>query len=407
LVWMQAARFLGRRVQGSAGECNGREPDMSAGSAEALRAAAARIEAASKLISNREVVARDITNPGPRGVKGGVLSQGGLKRLDSKHYSTVDTMLQEVSRRLLGKGADTTTGDQVWADAAKFFSARVQDPQSMCDVPHENRKADMSMAAAKALRTTLGQMEAAHRLLLNRQMVLQDITNAGQQALKGGPLTQLALQRVDSRQTAAVDAMLQALISRLNGREVSGPSAAEEALVWVQAATYLSGRIQSSAGEMPGREPDMGRAAARAMKAALAEFEASSKLMSNRETVVLDITNSGPSAVKGGRLTQGNLKRVDGQHRGAVDKMTLELCGGLLGRQMKGPAPGEAQAWEQAAAFLNSRIQKSKSDCPGRNADMSADAAAAMRAVLAVIASDPNVGASSSEAENLLAGIRA
>merc|ERR1719150_176248 len=106
-------------------------------------------------------------------------------------------MLQEVSRRLLGKSADTTTGDQVWADAAKFFSSRVQDPQSMCDVPHENRKADMSMAAAKALRTTLGQMEAAHRLLSNRQMVLQDITNQGQQGLKGGKLTQAVVESTD------------------------------------------------------------------------------------------------------------------------------------------------------------------------------------------------------------------
>merc|ERR1712242_692589 len=143
--------------------------------------------------------------------------------------------------------------------------------------------------------------------------------------------------------------------------------------------------------------------AARAMKAALAELEASSKLMSNRETVVLDITNSGPSAVKGGRLTQGNLRRVDGQHRGSVDKMTIELCNGLLGKKMAGPAPGEAQVWEQAAAFLNSRIQKSRSDCPGRSADMSPDAAAAMRAVLAVI---PSETASSSEAENLFGGIR-
>merc|ERR1719384_448801 len=157
--------------------------------------------------------------------------------------------------------------------------------------------------------------------------------------------------------------MLKALACRLHGREVSGPSVPEEALVWVQAATFLSGRIQSSAGEMPGRAPDMGRAAARAMKAALAEIEASNKLMSNRETVVADITNSGPTAVKGGRLTQGNLKRVNGQHKGAVDKMTLELCGGLLGKKMAGPAPGEAQVWEQAAAFLNSRIQKSKNDC--------------------------------------------
>merc|ERR1712242_359737 len=160
---------------------------------------------------------------------------------------------------------------------------------------------------------------------------------------------------------------------------------------WVQAATFLSGRIQSSAGEMPGREPDMGRAAARAMRTALAEIEASCKLMSNRETVVSDITNSGPSAVKGGRLTQGDLRRVNGQHRGSVDKMTLELCGGLLGKKMTGPVSGEAQVWEQAAAFLNGRIQKSKGECAGRNADMSPDAAEAMRALLAVIASEARV----------------
>jgi len=52
-----------------------------------------------------------------------------------------------------------------------------------------------------------------------------------------------------------------------------------------------------------------------------------------------------------------------------------------------GPACGGGCGLEQAGVFPNSRIQKSKNDCPGPYADMSPEAAAAMCAVLAVVPS--------------------
>merc|ERR1712050_716116 len=96
----------------------------------------------------------------------------------------------------------------VWAEAAKFFGARIQDPTAECEPPHEARKADMSMAAAKALKAVLGQLEAAHMLMANREMVVQDITNSGKNGLKGGKLTQQDLKRVDSKHRASVDEMV-------------------------------------------------------------------------------------------------------------------------------------------------------------------------------------------------------
>merc|ERR1719160_692256 len=235
VVWEQAAKFLGGRVQASKGECPGREPDMSAASATAMCAVLGRIEVASKLIHNREVVAKDITNPGPRGVKGGELSQTGLTRLDPKHQQTVFQMLGEVSDRLLGGGSQMTSVEAltepgakekvlVWADAASFFASRIQGPSDRCEVPHENRKADMSSAAASALSTTLARMEAAHRLASNHEMVIQDITNPGPKGLKGGALTQTNLTRVSQADKTTVQHMVKSVCCRLLGQKVSGPS---------------------------------------------------------------------------------------------------------------------------------------------------------------------------------------
>jgi len=414
MVWMQAAKFLGKRLQGSTTECAGREPDMSSASAAAMRTVLAQIEAASKLISNRETVVLDITNTGARGVKGGVLSQTNLKRMDRQHAETVDAMVREVSSRLLGKGTTLTTVASIseplakekvllWAEAAKFLAARIQDPNTENDPPHEARKADMSVAAGKALKAALGQMEAAHMLLSNREMVVQDITNSSGQGLKGGKLTQTDLKRVDSSKKASVDAMVKVLGGRLLGLEGAVPSSPEEGLVWAEAAVFLSGRIQGSSMDMPGRAPDMGRAAATAMRTVLADIEASGKLMSNREMVVQDITNQG-GALKGGDLTQKDLKRVDGQHKASVDKMIREVCGRLLGKKMLEPtSSSEAQVWEQAATFFNSRIQASSFECKGRSPDMSAAAAKAMRAVLATMPSQSGkIDASSLEAAQML-----
>merc|ERR1719254_321497 len=101
-VWAEAARFLSARIQGSPGECPGRNPDMSSGQAEAMRAVLGEIEAAAMLIANREKVVKDITNPGPNAIGGGTLTQPDLKRVPASSQATVEAMIREVSGRLLG-----------------------------------------------------------------------------------------------------------------------------------------------------------------------------------------------------------------------------------------------------------------------------------------------------------------
>merc|ERR1719420_1996280 len=380
----------------------GRDPDMSLAAATAMKTVLGLIEVASKLTWNRETIVKDIVNQGPRGVKGGQLSQTNLKRLDPKHAATVDAMLREVCDRLLGNSSQMTSVKAlcepgakekvlVWADAASFFASRIQGPSDECEFPHENRKADFSSAAATALRTTLARMEAAHRLASNCEMVVQDITNPGQRGLKGGALTQLNLTRVDPKHKASVEEMVQSVCSRLLGQEVSGPSTSEKALVWVQAATFLSGRIQKSSGEMPGRAPDMSLHAALAMQKVLAQIEAASKLISNREKVVKDICNPGSKAVKGGELTQTDLKRLPTNHLGSVDAMVREVSGRLLGKSVFQPEPSEAKVWADAAKYFHLRIQGTSKEMPGRTRDMSVGAATAMRTVLAQIGESPSM----------------
>merc|ERR1712048_1385668 len=63
-VRAQTARFLSERIQGSPGECPGRNPDMSMRAAIELRKTLAKMEAANLLTHNREKLLQDITNPG-------------------------------------------------------------------------------------------------------------------------------------------------------------------------------------------------------------------------------------------------------------------------------------------------------------------------------------------------------
>merc|ERR1712149_170442 len=113
----------------------------------------------------------------------------------------------------------------------------------------------------------------------------------------------------------------------------TGPSTQQDALVWVQAATFFSGRIQKSDDEMPGRAADMSIHAALAMQKALAQVEAAAKLISNRETVVKDICNPGPKPIKaGGELTQTDLKRLQSTHLSSVDAMMRECAAVFLAR---------------------------------------------------------------------------
>jgi len=328
----------------------------------------------------------------------------------------VDAMVREVCDRLLGGGSPVYTSltslcdpdfkgkALVWAHAASFLASRIQGPGDDCDFPHEQRPADMSSAAATALRTTLARLEAAHRLATNFERVVQDITNPGPSNIDGKELTQLNLTRVKPVHKLEVQEMVKAVCSLLLGQPVSvwnqdseenlpaasprtprtGPSTQQDALVWVQAATFFSGRIQKSDDEMPGRAADMSLHAALAMQKALAQIEAAAKLISNRETVVKDICNPGPKAVKiGGELSQTDLKRLEPTHLSSVDAMVREVCGRLLGKSASEPDPSEAKVWANAATYFHLRTQAASKEMPGRNRDMSTAAATAMRTVLA------------------------
>jgi len=392
LVWAKAARFLSNRIQVEPHLCPGRTPDMSAAQASAMRKVLGQIEAASKLMSNLETVVKDITNTGPRGVYGRALSQKELKRVDPKYAASVKQMACEVYGRLYGTVASeppATSDVQVWMDAAAFLSARIQGPEDWVENEYSehNRESDMSNIAKTALRTMLGQMEAALKLMSNREKVAKDITNSGPSGVNGGNLTQLSLSRVEPKNQASVDKMLTAVCDRLLGKGVSAPSTPEEASTWAQAAAFFPHRIQVSSGQCPGRAPDMSCNAGREMLKVLVEIEAASKLMSNREKVVQDITNPGPSGVNGGKLTQLDLKRVDQKQQTSVDAMVKEVCSRLLGNKSSAPSTEQKQVWAEAAQFLNGRIQESAGACPGRTPDMSAAAAKAMRTVLTQITS--------------------
>jgi len=218
---------------------------MSPAQAGAMRTALGQIEAASKLMSNRETVVKDITNPGPRGVYGRELSQTHLKRVDSKYQASVNQMVCDVYGRLYGTVASelpATQDVQVWMDAAAFLSARIQGPDdwSENECHEQDREADMSNGAKNALRTMLGQMEAALKLKSNFEKVSKDITNAGPNGVNGGKLTQLTLKRLNPTCQPSVDKMLTAVCGRLMGKGVSGPSTPEEALTWAQGAAFLT-----------------------------------------------------------------------------------------------------------------------------------------------------------------------
>merc|ERR1719453_2114781 len=108
----------------------------------------------------------------------------------------------------------------------------------------------------------------------------------------------------------SVEAMVREVCCRLVGKTMTEPLTPQEVMVWAEAARYLSSRVQGSAAECPGRQPDMSIAAAGALHTLLGKMEASHMLMSNHERVIQDITNPGPQNIDGKTLTQMELKRV-------------------------------------------------------------------------------------------------
>merc|ERR1712032_1368154 len=260
---------------------------------------------------------------------------------------------------LLGKRISApSTPDEalVWAKAARFLSNRIQGETSACP----GRTPDMSAAQASAMRKVLGQIEAASKLMSNLETVVKDITNIGPRGVYGRALSQTELKRVDPKYAASVRQMACEVYGRLYGKVAEEPPATSDVLVWMDAAAFLSARIQGpedwSRNEIQeqNRESDMSNGAKMALRTMLGQMEAILKLMSNREKVAQDITNSGPTGLKGGKLTQLNLKRLEPNNKAYVDKMLVAVCDRLLGKRISAPStPDEALVWAKAARFLS------------------------------------------------------
>ena len=112
---------------------------------------------------------------------------------------------------------------------------------------------------------------------------------------------------------------------------------------------------------------------------------AAAKLIGNHDRVLKDVTNPLPRS-------QPQLRRVSLLDTSYVDEALREISRILLGKPSALDAPPEplgeqqARAWLQTCAFLDLRLQSSRVESPGREPDMSVEAAMAMRAALAEVA---------------------
>jgi len=127
-----------------------------------------------------------------------------------------------------------------------------------------------------------------------------------------------------------------------------------------------------------------------------AREEAARKLIMNHARVLHDITRP-----DGQPKTQQSLARLPGQEC-EVDAALHQVACRLLGTSKGKPGtPEEASAWAATAEYLIARIQSSTAEMantPGheeRAPDMSAEAAAAMRAVLAEVGAEDAAAQSS------------
>ena len=243
--------------------------------------------------------------------------------------------------------------------------------------------------------------EAARKLIANHEAVLRDLTNpSADKNIIGKPLTQVELKRVPVAQAQQADEALREVARRLLKEEAEQPE------TWAQMAAYLNGRIQGTPEQKPGREPDMSADAAAAMRAVLKEVgggagerslasfaqparaEAAQRLLDNYEAVLKDVTN--PSLelnINGSPLTQLELQRVLCITHGEGDGKWRAVAQGLreVARRLLEPSldmSAVAATWAQTAAYLIGRIQATPDQKPEREPDMSAAAAAAMKAIL-------------------------
>ena len=115
--------------------------------------------------------------------------------------------------------------------------------------------------------------------------------------------------------------------------------------------------------------------------------EAAAQLLKNHEAVLRDLTlptGSGSGLVQA-KQTQPELQRLPIKYAHHADEMMLETCRRLLDIQSiptRLPSKAASQAWQDAAAFLRSRIQTEHMEDYKRGPDMSVAAGEALKAVL-------------------------
>jgi len=285
--------------------------------------------------------------------------------------------------------------------------------------------------------------EAAKALISNNARLLRDVCNTSSSNIDGKPLTQSELQRVDERFEEIVDEALREVTRRLLGRgkPITLQATDEASEARAACARYIHLRIQSDNEQMPGRTPDMSPSAAVATKACLAQVastlweplyealaehggevnanadgaagmhaaaprrEAVERILANHFLLVLDITNPTCLNVHKKELTQTELRRVPTAQAPHVDEALREATRRLLGfeaHQLLSESLAADEARTMTYAYLKARIQSSPQQKPGRNPDMSPQAAAAFLAVLAELAGDTSQQGHASKSSHCL-----
>ena len=328
--------------------------------------------------------------------------------------------------------ASVQATEPVWK-ALEVLLAATSHASSSTDVPPAGATAGHSREACTA---------AAAKLVANHKAVLYDITHPAPltqhtlERLDEGlrPFVDEALCEVARR-----------LLSHRPGNQSIAqrcdPSSGTQIAAWVGTCKYLDGRLQSADAEKPGRTPDMSPEAAKAMRAVLLEvmdepvaatlnaaaqdwqlaegllearqrdpallesvdelaehsrqarWEAAAALIYNRKRVLMDVTNPlWAQNIVGKPLTQRELQRVARAHvvhaDEALRRSAIWLLQHLEGGDMAAltlPKPSsevQASAWMATAVYLDSRIQSTAEEKPGRKPDMSSSAACAMRQTL-------------------------
>jgi len=115
-----------------------------------------------------------------------------------------------------------------------------------------------------------------------------------------------------------------------------------------------------------------------------AREEAGLKLRKNHDRVLQDVTNPGPFNIDEKMLTQLELQRITSEaDRPHVDAALREIARRLLEEVDSEPSSLEqAMVWAATAKYLDGRIQATPDEKPGREPDMSAEAAQLFRGVL-------------------------